>query len=88
MDAVTQWQVVGCVGRISEQHLLPVLQAIFLHQFPYLLPNHYHRMLDPATSRLEPRGRQDGPYHITHRAVTGGEASFRAAVIAGAESSV
>jgi transposase InsO family protein len=25
---------VGCVGRINEQHLLPVLQAI-LHQFPF-----------------------------------------------------
>jgi transposase InsO family protein len=34
VDAVTQWQVVGCVGRISEQHLLPVLKAI-LHQFPF-----------------------------------------------------
>jgi transposase InsO family protein len=34
VDAVTQWQVVGCVGRISEQHLLPVLEAI-LHQFPF-----------------------------------------------------
>jgi transposase InsO family protein len=34
VDAVTQWQVVGCVGRISEQHLRPVLEAI-LHQFPF-----------------------------------------------------
>jgi transposase InsO family protein len=34
VDAVTQWQVVGCVSRISEQFLLPVLQAI-LHQFPF-----------------------------------------------------
>ena len=34
VDEVTQWQVVGCVGRISEQHLLPVLEAI-LHQFPF-----------------------------------------------------
>jgi transposase InsO family protein len=34
VDAVTQWQVVGCVGRISEQFLLPVLEAI-LHQFPF-----------------------------------------------------
>ena len=34
VDAVTQWQVVGCVGRINEQHLLPVLEAI-LHQFPF-----------------------------------------------------
>jgi transposase InsO family protein len=34
VDAVTQWQVVGCVERITEQHLLPVLEAM-LHQFPF-----------------------------------------------------
>ena len=34
VDAVTQWQVVGCVERITEQHVLPVLEAI-LHQFPF-----------------------------------------------------
>lgn len=34
VDAVTQWQVVGCASKISEQFLLPVLEAI-LHQFPF-----------------------------------------------------
>jgi transposase InsO family protein len=34
VDAVTQWQVVGCVERISEQYVLPVLEAV-LHQFPF-----------------------------------------------------
>ena len=34
VDAVTQWQVVGCASRISEAHLQPVLEAI-LHQFPF-----------------------------------------------------
>jgi transposase InsO family protein len=34
VDAVTQWQVVGCVERISDQFLLPVLEAM-LHQFPF-----------------------------------------------------
>ena len=34
VDAVTQWEVVGCVARISESHLLPVLEAV-LHQFPF-----------------------------------------------------
>lgn len=34
VDAVTQWEVVGCVARISELHLLPVLEAV-LHQFPF-----------------------------------------------------
>jgi transposase InsO family protein len=34
VDAVTQWQVIGCVERINEQFLLPVLEAM-LHQFPF-----------------------------------------------------
>jgi transposase InsO family protein len=34
VDTVTQWEIVGCAARISEQHLLPVLQAM-LHQFPF-----------------------------------------------------
>jgi len=36
VDTVTQWEVVGCVARISEHYLLPVLEAI-LHQFPFRL---------------------------------------------------
>ena len=34
VDAETQWQVVGCVSRISEAYLQPVLEAM-LHQFPF-----------------------------------------------------
>jgi transposase InsO family protein len=34
VDAVTQWEIVGCAFRISERHLLPVLEAM-LHQFPF-----------------------------------------------------
>lgn len=34
VDAETQWQVVGCVARITERHVLPVLEAM-LHQFPF-----------------------------------------------------
>jgi len=34
VDAVTQWEIVGCAPRISEFHLLPVLEAM-LHQFPF-----------------------------------------------------
>ena len=34
VDTVTQWQVVGCVGWISEEHMQPVMEAI-LHQFPF-----------------------------------------------------
>jgi hypothetical protein len=34
VDAVTQWQIVGCCQTISESHLIPVLEAM-LHQFPF-----------------------------------------------------
>jgi len=34
VDAVTQWQIVGCVERISERFLVPVLEAM-LQQFPF-----------------------------------------------------
>jgi hypothetical protein len=34
VDAVTQWQVVGCTSKISERYLIPVLEAM-LHQFPF-----------------------------------------------------
>ena len=36
VDAVTQWQVVGCVSKISEAYLLPVLAAV-LAQFPFVV---------------------------------------------------
>jgi transposase InsO family protein len=34
VDAVTQWEIVGCTAKISEAYVLPVLEAI-LHQFPF-----------------------------------------------------
>ena len=34
VDAVTQWQVLGCASKISEAYLLPVLEAV-LEQFPF-----------------------------------------------------
>ena len=34
VDTVTQWQIVGCVSKISEAFLQPVLEAM-LHQFPF-----------------------------------------------------
>jgi transposase InsO family protein len=34
VDTVTQWQAIGCVETISEQHMIPVLEAL-LHQFPF-----------------------------------------------------
>ena len=34
VDAVTQWEAVGCAPRINAENLTPVLEAI-LHQFPF-----------------------------------------------------
>jgi len=34
IDAVAQWEIVGCTPRISEQYLVPVLEGM-LHQFPF-----------------------------------------------------
>jgi transposase InsO family protein len=36
VDAVTQWQVVGCASKISEAYLLPVLETM-LRQFPFVI---------------------------------------------------
>ena len=33
---VTQWQVVGCVERISESFLIPLLEGLF-QQFPFAI---------------------------------------------------
>jgi len=34
VDAVLQWEVIGCASKISERYLIPVLEAI-LEQFPF-----------------------------------------------------
>ncbi len=36
VDEVTQWQVVGCVERISENLLIPLLEGLF-EQFPFVI---------------------------------------------------
>jgi hypothetical protein len=36
VDEVTQWEVLGCVERITEEHVVPVVEAM-LHQFPFVL---------------------------------------------------
>jgi hypothetical protein len=36
IDEVTQWEVLGCVERITEEHVLPVVEAM-LHQFPFVV---------------------------------------------------
>jgi len=34
VDAVLQWEVIGCASKISERYLIPVLKAM-LEQFPF-----------------------------------------------------
>jgi len=36
VDEVTQWEVLGCVERITEEQVVPVVEAM-LHQFPFRL---------------------------------------------------
>lgn len=38
VDEVTQWEIVGCVERISEEYLLPLLKDL-LTQFPFVILN-------------------------------------------------
>lgn len=38
VDEVTQWEIVGCVERISEDYLLPLLKDL-LAQFPFVILN-------------------------------------------------
>ena len=38
VDEVTQWEVIGCVERISEEYLLPLLEDL-LAQFPFVITN-------------------------------------------------
>lgn len=36
VDAVTQWEILGCVPQISERHLIPVLQDLLV-QYPFVI---------------------------------------------------
>ncbi|HNR81776.1 MAG TPA: integrase, partial [Candidatus Pacearchaeota archaeon] len=38
VDEATQWEIIGCVEKISEEYLLPPLAAL-LEQFPFLIIN-------------------------------------------------
>jgi hypothetical protein len=38
VDEVTQWEIIGCVERISEEYLLPLLEDL-LDQFPFSIVN-------------------------------------------------
>ncbi len=42
VDEVTQWQAVGCVQRINENHLIPLLEGL-LEQFPFIVRGFHSR---------------------------------------------
>jgi len=57
VDEVTQWEVLGCVPKISEHYLIPVLKAM-LKQFPFCIrgfhsDNGSEYVNDPVASLLE-----------------------------------
>jgi len=57
IDEVTQWEVLGCVAKISEHYLIPVLKAM-LQQFPFPIrgfhsDNGSEYVNDPVASLLE-----------------------------------
>jgi len=57
IDEVTQWEVLGCVPKISEHYLIPVLQAM-LDQFPFRIlgfhsDNGSEYVNDPVATLLE-----------------------------------
>lgn len=57
VDEVTQWEVLGCVAKISEHYLIPVLQAM-LRQFPFRIlgfhsDNGSEFVNDPVAELLE-----------------------------------
>src|SRR5713101_4713520 len=57
VDEVTQWWVLGCVPKISEHYLIPVLKAM-LEQFPFRIlgfhsDNGWEYVNDPVATLLE-----------------------------------
>jgi len=52
IDAVTQWEIVGCVERISERYLVPVLKDL-LTQYPFVIHGfHSDNVLTPKSTLL------------------------------------
>lgn len=81
VDAVTQWEAVGCTPRISEQYLEPVLEAM-LHQFPFLIlgfhtdngSEYINRMVDRLLNKLMVEEfTKSRPYHSLDNALVEGK---------------
>ncbi len=80
VDAVTQWEVVGCIPRISEQHLQPLFEAM-LAQFPFpILGVHFdngsefiNHMMATFLEKLEAEFTKSRACHSTDNALIEGK---------------
>ena len=80
VDAVTQWEVVGCTERISEQYLEPVLEAM-LHQFPFPILGFHadngsefiNRTVARLLNKLLAEFTKSRPYHTLDNALVEGK---------------
>ncbi len=53
VDEVTQWQAVGCVQRINENHLIPLLEGL-LEQFPFIVRGAFTPTMAANSSTIKP----------------------------------
>lgn len=80
VDAVTQWEVVGCTPKISEQYLQPVLEAM-LHQFPFPIQGFHadngsefiNRTVAGLLNKLLVELTKSRPYHSLDNALVEGK---------------
>ena len=80
VDAVTQWEVVGCTAKISEQYLQPVLEAM-LHQFPFPIRGFHadngsefiNRTVAGLLNKLLVELTKSRPYHTLDNALVEGK---------------
>jgi transposase InsO family protein len=80
VDAVTQWQVVGCASKISEAYLIPVLEAM-LQQFPFRMLGFHadngsefiHHTVAGLLGKLLAEFTKSRAYHTTDNALVEGK---------------
>ena len=80
VDAITQWEVVGCTERINELYLTPVLEAM-LHQFPFPIlgfhadngSEYINHAVATLLSNLLAEFTKSRPYHTLDNALVEGK---------------
>ena len=61
VDAVSQWEIIGCVSLISERYLVPVLKDL-LTQYPFAI--HGFHSDNVLTSKSTLPGEEILPWHV------------------------